>query len=339
MDQYVATAVMAALQDDPTLCDDVLDLTHIAQGICGVALYVDGRPSLVYIDTFFPCSPSSRLLVGAQRRGQAEAHVKEAWPAAVEKAIAKSYGSYQAISGSNGICLALAALCGTSPEYQDLRLLRGVGGVAGKAAQSPTDGAAHVAVTSLWKRVRGWRGVLLCGSRSVYGCEGVDMEGIVPGCTYHVLGVLQWGDERVLKLACALVAGGEWRGSPALARSAQVVQSERDRKAAERGASLECDNAFWIPYAKFMELFDVVVLAHRRNLGWGAERARQDLLELFGSKRACLVPGVRQRQQSLAERVNADRVAMQLIKQEAKELKRMSAAASKKKGASKAKKK
>jgi hypothetical protein len=68
--------------------DDLLEFEHLAQGICGVAIYHDAVLSLIYVDLNFP-SFVPRDSTGA-------------WPAAVEKALAKCYGSYHAISGAAG---------------------------------------------------------------------------------------------------------------------------------------------------------------------------------------------------------------------------------------------
>ena len=172
-DGYVASAVVAMLQADPSLCDNLLDLTHIAQGICGVALYKHRAvgagagargPVMVYVDTHFPCSAGS-LWFGA-RPGYP---VRDAWAAAVEKAIAKTYGSYEAISGVRGMCLAVDALTGSTVDTEDLEAVRVEGGRVPVGAGAATAGYTS-AETALWKRLASavsGVNVVFCGSRSI----------------------------------------------------------------------------------------------------------------------------------------------------------------------------
>jgi len=316
VDRYVGTCVVAALQDDPTLCDDVLDLRYIAQGICGVGLYCstpnkkETKLSMVYIDTHFPCAPGSRLIFGAHICG--ESHVRDAWPAAVEKAIAKTYGSYQAISGSAGICVALTSICGNDVASEDLRELRGQDG-EGK-------GGARV-----WKQLCSETGALrlstaslvLAGSRSVLEGEDVDMQGISRGCTYHVLQAVESGGQRMVRLACPLVSKGKWAGTCPLAQSNEIKHLE---KTAAQPPRIDFENAFWMPFGRFLSLFDIAVFSQRRRGGGGS--LRSELLHLFGDSRGALIPGVLNRKQCVQEGEQAEKFASELIKQEYKEKKR-----------------
>ena len=296
VDQYVSTCVMALLQDDPSLCDDIMDFTFVSQGIVGVALHVDETLRMIYVDTHFPTCASLVL--------------REAWPAAVEKALAKVHGCYMNISGTAGICLCASAICGNDVDVEELVPLR-----SRSSASSEGDGG-------LWKRLSGAAGqeCVLAGSRSRFeGGAQQELHGITPGSTYHVLGAVHVGQDRLVRLASPVIIGeggrtGVWQGQCAATKGGQDLRWEEP---SALGALIESGNSFWMPYETFYSLFDLIVFAQRRK-GGGAWGNRAELLSLFGSRLDCLVPGLGKRRAYLLEVKEAEAVSRELLKTEEK---------------------
>ncbi len=102
--------------------------------------------------------------------------VRDAWAAAVEKALAKTYGSYEAISGVRGMCIAVDSLTGSRVDAEDLAALRTEGGRDGReqvrdSIQTAAEMTACTqAETDVWKRLctaAADVSVVFAGSRSL----------------------------------------------------------------------------------------------------------------------------------------------------------------------------
>ncbi len=55
VEDIYTSAIIAAAQQYPSICDELINDTHEQQGIYGVALYVDGDLTMVWVDALFPC--------------------------------------------------------------------------------------------------------------------------------------------------------------------------------------------------------------------------------------------------------------------------------------------
>ena len=98
--------------------------------------------------------------------------VRDAWAAAVEKAIAKTYGSYEAISGVRGMCIAVDALTGSSFDAEDLTAFRTERSLDARfRIQTAAEMTAYTkAETAVWKRLctaAAEVSVVFAGSRSL----------------------------------------------------------------------------------------------------------------------------------------------------------------------------
>ena len=98
--------------------------------------------------------------------------MRDAWAAAVEKAIAKTYGSYEAISGVRGICIAVDSLTGSSVDAEDLAAFRTEGSLDARysigTAEEMT--AYTKSETAVWKSLctaAAEMSVVFAGSRSL----------------------------------------------------------------------------------------------------------------------------------------------------------------------------
>ena len=146
------------------------------------------------------------------------------------------------------------------------------------------------------------------------------MQGITPGSTYHVLGAVHVGQDRLVRLASPVIIGeggrkGVWQGQCAATKG---IQDLRWEEPSALGALIESGNSFWMPYETFYSLFDLIVFAQRRK-GGGAWGNRAELLSLFGSRLDCLVPGVGKRRAYLLEVKEAEAVSRELLKKEEKD--------------------
>eukprot|EP00281_Chroomonas_sp_CCMP1168_P022531 CAMPEP_0206229920 /NCGR_PEP_ID=MMETSP0047_2-20121206/9962_1 /ASSEMBLY_ACC=CAM_ASM_000192 /TAXON_ID=195065 /ORGANISM="Chroomonas mesostigmatica_cf, Strain CCMP1168" /LENGTH=465 /DNA_ID=CAMNT_0053653267 /DNA_START=21 /DNA_END=1415 /DNA_ORIENTATION=- len=185
---YFTSAVLAAAQHSPFICDELILSEFEAQGIYGVALYAGGAWTLVWVDANLPCyrraaaSPTTpwRLLFGGSQ------DQVETWAAVVVKAYAKLCGSYEA-AVSRGVSAFLEHLFGGKGRTMRLSGLRGE--------------KAHYCDV-VWSAIMS-RGALFvaAGSKSVHEAVAFkDMNGILPGHTYSVMGAIEALGVRLIQL-------------------------------------------------------------------------------------------------------------------------------------------
>ena len=334
LNRYFATALVLAAQNNPLICDSLIDLTYEAQGIYGVSVFVEGKWNIVWIDSYFPCYPplTGALTERARAVFPSTTDLKEIWTMVVEKAMAKLHHSYEDMLRAP-LSTLLEQLTGGDANFIELGPLR-------SSAGSPT---------SIWKQIekaamsRGGGGLLSIGSSSAsitflaatsrpspppppkdasgnLQSDSVAMDGIRSGTTYAIVAAIEAAGQRLLLLR-APPGAGEWSGdwSPSSARwSGGEGAAVRAAADALRG-SPQHDGDFWISLHDFVQRFDgLCILRTKATAEELALRAKiLECVQAAGVGRAALSPGLELRYRHLMQRAVADRMAQELLSAEA----------------------
>ena len=149
-DCYLLSAVGAAMRS-VDVRKDLIDESLEAAGIYGVSFFIRGKWRMVWVDSFFPCSPQPPPPPPPQQQQQQEQRSwvplfarssgdREAWLMVVEKAFAKLQGgSYEALEGGTA-AWALSLLTGGVATTHVLPGADGEGGEAGGGEGSDASG-------------------------------------------------------------------------------------------------------------------------------------------------------------------------------------------------------
>jgi hypothetical protein len=325
VNRYFATALILAVQNNPLFCDSLIDITHEAQGIYGVSLHVDGKWSMVWIDSFFPCLPVQSGAISERARPvfPSITDPKEIWTLVVEKAIAKLHRSYEGMLHAP-LSLLLEQVTGGDANYLDLCPLR-------SSANSPG---------TVWKQIeksvmaRGGGGLFGGGSNVTFVAATsrpapkdpngnppeVAMNGIGHGFTYAVVAAVDASGQRLLRLR-APPGAGEWTGDWSAGSGCwDGEKGAAVRAAADAvGSTWANDGDFWISFQDFVQRFEgLVTLRTKVSADEAALRAKiLDCVHEAGVGRAALSPGLEMRYRHLMQRAVADRMAEELLKAEA----------------------
>mmetsp|Transcript_7836 Transcript_7836/g.30946 ORF Transcript_7836/g.30946 Transcript_7836/m.30946 type:complete len:1024 (-) Transcript_7836:191-3262(-) len=260
-------------------------------GIARCRLCIGGAWSDVITDDFLPCRPGSHDPVFASARGA------QLWPAYVEKALAKCFGSYGALAGgrtNEALCwLTGAPLTCVDPVLNRTAEEADVAGVAelvasnaaryGASATLPPD--AHLLPVSpgsdddtFWDRLCRYaaNGYLMgasCGaSGPVSDLSAWAAAGLVFNHAYSVLGVRQLaGGQRLVRLRnpwagseSTLAWGPRWPGW-----TAELRAELGEGPAGDAGPA---HGRFWIALSDFRRLFNGLDVCEVRP-GWRVTRS------------------------------------------------------------------
>eukprot|EP00736_Rhodelphis_marinus_P011527 Rmarinus@m.1151 len=239
-DCYFLAAVSAVVQDR-RLRKDIIDEVFEEFGVYGVTFFVNGRWTMVWVDSAFPCRRSrsgSWVPVYAYSKG-----LKEIWVMVIEKAFAKLHGSYEALDG--GLAGdAMAYLTGACMQIFDLK--------------SP-------GLQSLLSSGEAWQ-MLLEDIRSAVkfvtagvgaDCPIVDenQDGhadLVHGHAYTVLDAKEVGSFRLVRL-CNPWGRFEWQGD--WSDGSPLWRQHPDVTAAVGGVVHDDDGSFWMSFEDFVKFF------------------------------------------------------------------------------------
>jgi hypothetical protein len=338
VNRYFATAVALVMQSNPLMCDSLIDLTHEAQGIYGATFFVDGKWSIVWTDSYFPCYPPLTGVVTERARTlfPSITDQREIWTLVIEKAFAKLHHSYEEMlnvplntvleqvtgGDANLIDLSPHRASAGSPgtlwrQIEKASMGRGGGLLSMSGAGG---GITFLAATS--------RPLLSPSAKDANGNsleDAAQMYGIGHGLTYAVVAAVEAAGQRLLLLR-APPGAGEWSGDWSPSSSSWSGESGAAVRAAvdavKRTPQLEGD--FWISFLDFVQRFDG--LATLRMKVSAEELALRnkvlDCVHSAGAGRAALSPGLEMRYKHLMQRAVADRMAQELLSSESQKRKK-----------------
>ena len=188
-------AAMCALAQDPHMIENLFDRPVVNSAyIHSVKFHRMGKVDHVAVDTVVPCyanNSTKACFVNFNERDDSY------WPAIVEKAFAKYFGSYSAIDGGNSH-VAMYYLTGEFPLRLSMR--------KDKTLSELKNG-------ELWNKLYNWRknGAFLCAGSRGSDDSNINNLGIVQGHAYTILGMYQVGNTQLLKLRNTW-GDTEWKG-------------------------------------------------------------------------------------------------------------------------------
>eukprot|EP00928_Gymnodinium_smaydae_P026843 TRINITY_DN20952_c0_g2_i1.p1 TRINITY_DN20952_c0_g2~~TRINITY_DN20952_c0_g2_i1.p1 ORF type:complete len:503 (+),score=97.59 TRINITY_DN20952_c0_g2_i1:100-1608(+) len=242
-DCYLLSALAAATKS-LLVADDLIDEELAEYGVYGVSFWVQGRWEMVWVDDQFPCyRPKASTHSGRWRLVFASCEdPTEIWPLVVEKAYAKLYGSYQALSGGQ-VSKALVALTGGSGACMNL--------------QSP-----FCSANSVFNVVKSAKKDAEDGTRFIgAGTKGYMQEafanGIVTGHAYTVQDACEAAGTRLIKLRNPWNQH-EWKGDWSDGSNKWQSDAGRELKKAIGGTSGGDDGEFWMSLEDFMQRFQTL---------------------------------------------------------------------------------
>jgi hypothetical protein len=283
-EHYLATAAVLAVRHDPLLADDLIDAEFERRGAYGVALHRPGGAlSLVWVDALLPATGGPRR--SALLMGTGERNPTDVWPCIVEKAIAKTAGSYVAVAGpSEGMAAALKILLGPAVETST---------VTNGAAAWRTIDAALSRQGGVWRG--GGRGgplLLLCSHARFPGAQ----HQFVPAATTFAV------VDTDTKQQLVLLAGALGRAS--------------DGPGTNPRAPPEDDpTAFWLRAEELPALFDSLHVVSRRVSADAVARG-EALRERFAGQPQAIKPGLALRDEHRKADHGARAAAAKLLEEE-----------------------
>ncbi|PAA77291.1 hypothetical protein BOX15_Mlig004275g1, partial [Macrostomum lignano] len=221
------------------------------EGVYAVQLCVAGLWKTVYIDGFFPCRADTRTLVYSHCRGA------QLWVALVEKALAKEFGSYAALTSGRSL-EGLAILTGAPCESYELQ---------SDAVQSNQEERELIWAKLLSGAERGCLIGASCGAgRMTLPDEAYQALGLYPRHAYSVLQVRSAGPHQLLLLRNPW-GRGEWRGrfSPGHRASWAELEPQYRQELTDvlsSGDHQQDSGLFWIGFDDLLAYFDSVDIAH-----------------------------------------------------------------------------
>ncbi|CAD6196430.1 unnamed protein product [Caenorhabditis auriculariae] len=233
-------SAMALIAERPDILESIfLTKEYNPMGIYQLRLCVDGLWIVVLVDDFFPCRPDSLSLAFAVGRKN------QMWVPLIEKALAKQFGSYAALSAGRTV-EGLAILTGASCETHSTQDL------------ADTD---ILWASLLSSREAGYIMGCSCGA----GRISVDpleykAKGLLARHAYSILDVVQESGIRLLRLRNPwgnFVWQGKWSdvwsGWPPEMKNRLLREHET--------------GTFWIEFSEFIQYFDSVDIAkvHSQN--------------------------------------------------------------------------
>ncbi|KAK3287131.1 hypothetical protein CYMTET_5360 [Cymbomonas tetramitiformis] len=342
-------------------CRNFIDDTYEDCGIYGVALCVKGRWQMVWVDSHLPCFVKGavcRPIFAQPFEGDA------IWPAIMEKAFAKVHGSYQGVRmgiASRALQLLSAGSAKSLPLSGLRESLGNLGGALWKMLKEAHQ-QRHTMVIATSRRKNE-------GQAGIEHAPAITMQGLMRGRAYKVLCVEgPIAGVRLVQLhnplGDHLGAGwtGDWSKNSDLwttdvGRAFINAQSNRVRVRWQRTP----EDAFWMRYEDFVQYFDTtdfckvlveeveesVVLeeaaaateALREVIGGAAKGEGQGATKrgknATGTRNSPSITAGQNSRQHAAAALEAERMAMELIREEEKEVQARKAKVAKEAAASK----
>lgn len=212
-------------------------------GALCVRFYIDGKPDYVIIDDKLPMMKGDRYpFVSIEH---------ELWPAFMEKAYAKRYGTYSIIEGGV-VSYALEELTGGVPEVVDMNSSSNPVEIWGKLKAAQKAGALLGAGTPghpEGDKARSTQGIVLQHAYSLYRAEEVDGIKLVQLRNPH--------------------GEGEWTGDWS-DKSSKWTKRMRNMLNYHDNAD---DGVFWMELSDFMTEYDSIYICtvYNKDLGWNEQ--------------------------------------------------------------------
>jgi len=207
-------------------------------GVFAVRVHIDGIPTEVVVDDYFPCLRGGGTAFS-------RSHGDELWVLLLEKMYAKVYGGYDKIEG--GIPGdALADLTGAPYQFYK------------------TQGASSVDSKELWNEMIAWEKQKFLMAASVPETPGVDLEkslGLVQGHAYGILNVKFAQGIQLIQIRNPWGDSTEWKGDYSDDSKLWTESLKRDV-----GFVKSDDGTFWMKFDDFIKYFnDIVTIFYKDN--------------------------------------------------------------------------
>eukprot|EP00756_Hemistasia_phaeocysticola_P008073 Hpha_TRINITY_DN14485_c3_g1::TRINITY_DN14485_c3_g1_i1::g.157968::m.157968/K08582/CAPN15; calpain-15 len=246
----------ACLAEYPGALQNMFDQRETSQrGKYTITLYENGRPKEVTIDDFIPCKYGKNPKY-AQPNGP------EMWVMLLEKAVAKSYGSYEAIVGGN-VMKGLAMLTG-DPAF---RLDREDSGSWGRCDVAYTGKSGKDQFTLKYSPHKIEKDKLFDvifeykKKEALLGASGHGQmtKGLVGSHAYTILDARDVGGFKLIKLRNPW-GRGEWEGRWS---DKSPLWNENKSVASSVGKTDGDDGMFWMQFEDFITYFDAIDVLDR----------------------------------------------------------------------------
>jgi len=247
-DCYLLSAVSVMGEKNIRLCIKSKE-EDASSGAFLVKMFKGGEyEEYVIIDDYFPVGRDGNWLF-AQSDSENKNTTLEMWPMIIEKAYAKLYKSYERIEGGK-VHIALAELTGGIPQYI-------------KITDSIQDN-----LDEFWEKLYNYHDndyMLGAGTpENVLGHSAVNQNGIVQGHAYAIIKIVNYQDEKLIKLrnphgSRGIEWNGDWSDSSSLWTAAATEAL---------GLEVELDGVFWMNVQDFVEEFKYVYICRKFDMRW-----------------------------------------------------------------------
>jgi calpain-15 len=252
-------SALGVIAEQPQLIEDILITKQYCPelGAYQVRLCRDGRWEVVVVDDCFPCLNTGELVFS-------KAHRKQLWVPLIEKALAKLYGSYEALNAGR-VLLGLSVLTGLPCEKIHVK--------------RPSAKGDEVDTDLIWARLLSFRERGFPMSAACGGEGGEEEEstyallGLESNHAYSILDVRQIGSDQLIRLRNPWGKyswKGSWSDTDSRWESRPWMRDELRAVGGDAGV-------FWMAASDFFQYFcEVDVCKYRPN--WHSLRSEGMLL-------------------------------------------------------------